>query len=565
MNTVQIILFLTELILIILSIATNFSTSSFLSQLSIVINKTAPSHKISMEDIKPIAKITEIMTDTKAGKPTNKIVSSTAPGTNNSRFKSNKWGKRTPSSNTSTFQGANVDLAGKVFVKGPLQAAKYDEAYKAILTYIGSNYDHRVYKAFEYKDKSKGLNLLTKPTAPKIKKIIQEATIGLNSVLIGKEVEVIDKDGEAYVEYQLYLKQYLSDGTKFNSDIEKLFSLLLGQCSPSMEQSLAGEKNFKDIKEKSDSIALIQVIERICYNYQSHEFAPLSGWDSLDRLTAARQPDDVLESEHYEKFKTIIEVCKASGINFSVMCSANVDMAIKSLNLVGEISTSGTYKDGTYFKLTEDERELVDQKAEEICLATRFLSLSSNKLHSQSKQELQNDLIKEDDKYPRTITAALNFLQYHSLRNNNTSTRVNNPNPNRIETAFAQDGTKNTNDEVKPFRNISKTCRQFEEGDCPFKTKHTWKECPNNPWGINKGKSCDSSGAIIMCTVGDVDDATNDNLTKPDVMFYAVSYSNSFRNISLKRQLYLLMIKIRCSIKHNTVYLLIKNISCPQG
>ena len=61
------------------------------------------------------------------------------------------------------------------------------------------------------------------------------------------------------------------------------------------------------------------------------------------------------------------------------MCSANVDMAIKSLNLAGEISTSGTYKDGTYFKLTEDERELEDEKAEEICLATRsylFLRIS---------------------------------------------------------------------------------------------------------------------------------------------------------------------------------------------
>ena len=44
------------------------------------------------------------------------------------------------------------------------------------------------------------------------------------------------------------------------------------------------------------------------------------------------------------------------------MCSANVDMAIKSLNLAGEILTSGTYKDGTYFKLTEDERKLVDKK-----------------------------------------------------------------------------------------------------------------------------------------------------------------------------------------------------------
>ena len=141
------------------------------------------------------------------------------------------------------------------------------------------------------------------------------------------------------------------------------------------------------------------------------------------------------------------------------MCSANVDMAIKSLNLTGKISNSGTYKDGTYFKLTEDERKVVDEKSEEICLETRFLSLSSNKIHSQSKQELKNDLVKGDEKYPRTITATLNVLQYYSLRNNNTSLIIHNPNPNRIETTFAQDGTKNLNDKDKKFRNVSKTCR----------------------------------------------------------------------------------------------------------
>ena len=34
------------------------------------------------------------------------------------------------------------------------------------------------------------------------------------------EVKLIDKDGEAYVEYQVYLEQYLLNVIKFNSDIE---------------------------------------------------------------------------------------------------------------------------------------------------------------------------------------------------------------------------------------------------------------------------------------------------------------------------------------------------------
>ena len=71
-------------------------------------------------------------------------------------------------------------------------------------------------------------------------------------------------------------------------------------------------------------------------------------------------------------------MCKASRINFAVMCSANVDMAMAELYATRAITKQVTYKDGGYFKINETERKLVDDRAEEICLSTRFLSLSSN-------------------------------------------------------------------------------------------------------------------------------------------------------------------------------------------
>ena len=40
-------------------------------------------------------------------------------------------------------------------VKGPLQAAKYDESYKAILTYIRLNYDNNEYNNVEYTGRKK--------------------------------------------------------------------------------------------------------------------------------------------------------------------------------------------------------------------------------------------------------------------------------------------------------------------------------------------------------------------------------------------------------------------------
>ena len=123
----------------------------------------------------------------------------------------------------------------------------------------------------------------------------------------------------------------------------------------------------------------------------------------------------MLEANQYEKFKTVVEVCKANGVNFSVLCSANVNMAIRILHDQKKIDQMGTYDDGIYFKLSTKDRKFVDAVAEEICLSTSFLSLASNRLHSASKQELKNDLIKGGDNYPRTISNTIAFLQYHTL------------------------------------------------------------------------------------------------------------------------------------------------------
>ena len=409
-----------------------------------------------------------------------------------------KWNSRraTPT-NVETFRGANPDLSNKVFVIGGTQASKYDDAYKAIITYLVTKFDHRVSRAFEMKDANAGLSMLIKPSAPMKDKVIQVATEGDDSILKGEVKSVVDKDGEEFIMYQIQLKQYLADASKYNENLERCFGIIMGQCSPSMEQSLMANENFVELKSKSDSIGLIKLIEAICYSYQSHEYPPLGAWQSMDVLARAHQPDNVSEANHYEKFKTIVEVCKANGVNFSVLCSANVDMAIKALYADGKISINGTYKKGTYFALTSNERAMVDEMSEEICLSTRFLSLASNKLHAQSKQELKNDLVKGDDKYPRTIASTITFLQYHSLRNNNNY-QGDKRKEHYSEAAFAQDADKNDPPVVK---RVSRTCRAFEEGTCEWKTKHTWKECPSNKWGINTGKTVDSNGALIMCTV----------------------------------------------------------------
>lgn len=145
------------------------------------------------------------------------------------------------------------------------------------------------------------------------------------------------------------------------------------------------------------------------------------------------------EVSYHETFKTIIEVCKVSMVNFVMMCTANVDMAMKTLFNNRKIAKSSSYADRAYVDLTKGERKLVEEMAEEIFLSTRFLSFSSSKLNGASKQEqLNNDLVKGEEKYPRTISNTISFLQHHSLRNR--VAYIPSGNGTRLEATFTQNG-----------------------------------------------------------------------------------------------------------------------------
>ena len=108
-----------------------------------------------------------------------------------------------------------------------------------------------------------------------------------------------------------------------------------------MEQSLSSDNEFKSIKLNSDSIGLIKMLDYMCYNYHSHEYPPLGAWEVMDCLGDSRQPYGVSEVKHLETFKTIVEVCKASGVTFSLMYTVNVDTAMKVIFKESKILVNG--------------------------------------------------------------------------------------------------------------------------------------------------------------------------------------------------------------------------------
>lgn len=154
----------------------------------------------------------------------------------------------------------------------------------------------------------------------------------------------------------------------------------------------------------------------------------------------------------------------------------------------------------------------MNDRADEICIATRLLSLSSNKKFSAIKQELRNDLIKGKDNYPRTVAGVLKYLQFHSLHANTQNTTK------QLETAFVTDGDQSHNEEK---RQKSKTCRLWQSGECDYKEEHLWSECPRNKWSRNKGKRCNEKGELALYTVEELEEdlTYNDEDLEPGDLF----------------------------------------------
>ena len=400
----------------------------------------------------------------------------------------------------------NEKLEGKVVIVDPDQALRYDDTLKVLLGYISKKYDYHVTSCIQHKDKLVGVKLLVTPTAPT--KPNPEDT----------NLTMLDKDGEDWIMYQLQLKKYIDLTTKLDDDIQHIFNIVLGQCSPSMKQALSAVKRYKLMKEEADSINIIKTIEKICYNYQPHEYPPLGVWEALYSLGKVIQPENIPEADHYKMVETMIEVCKASVLIFALFCIHTVDMAVNMLHNEGEISLTGKYKDGVYLKLNDDERELVSDRVEEIYITTRFLSLSSNKKFSASKQELRNNLVKGKDNYPRTVARVLKYLQFHSLHANKLNTPLSLSNKKQLETAFVTDGDQPSNEDK---RHKSKTCRLWQNSECDYKEKNLWSECSRNEWSHNKGKTCNEKRELALYTVEELEEDLryNDEDLEPGDLF----------------------------------------------
>ena len=92
----------------------------------------------------------------------------------------------------------------------------------------------------------------------------------------------VDKDSEDFFTYQIKLKKYIDNMLNNTDNLQLCFTTIIGQNSHDIEQLLKSETTFDDPKKRYDSVGLMKLIEKLCFNYHAHEYTLLGAWEGIN-------------------------------------------------------------------------------------------------------------------------------------------------------------------------------------------------------------------------------------------------------------------------------------------
>jgi hypothetical protein len=163
-----------------------------------------------------------------------------------------------------------------------------------------------------------------------------------------------------------------------------LYSLVLGQCTPALEDQLRSSTDFAAAKQ--DGIALLVLIRTLSNHFEVHRYAPDAACQIMEEFYAfAISPRDSL-SRYHDKFSSKAKAIEQVGLSI-------VDRAV----LIGHAVDADNP--------TDAERDAAHQRA----LAIRFLRGAKSR-YSGYLEELSNAQLEGRTHYPATLSEAYKIL-----------------------------------------------------------------------------------------------------------------------------------------------------------
>jgi hypothetical protein len=183
---------------------------------------------------------------------------------------------------------------------------------------------------------------------------------------------------------------------RFDEDLKKVCSLIWGQCTELLRAKLQAKDGYDQMKAEHNTVELLKSIKDCVFKFSDQEKAAHSLHEALRKFCNGHQEKSSNAQDCYQRFKNHVEVVEHCGGSLGNH-QGLIDKKLEERGL--SIVTCSV----------NEHREATTDSREEH-LACAFLLGSDRKRHGKLIEDLENDHLQRNDKYPKTLVEACNLL-----------------------------------------------------------------------------------------------------------------------------------------------------------
>lgn len=114
------------------------------------------------------------------------------------------------------------------------------------------------------------------------------------------------------------VKEWLKRSNMREENIQKVYSLVWGQCTEILQAKLGVLKNFKTIKDSYDAVALLKEIKGTTFKFEDERYLQHSIYFAWKNFYMLSQKDMDNNAQYLEQFQNIVDVLEQFRATFGM-------------------------------------------------------------------------------------------------------------------------------------------------------------------------------------------------------------------------------------------------------
>ena len=189
-------------------------------------------------------------------------------------------------------------------------------------------------------------------------------------------------------EYRSDLKEYNDSKKRYEQNKAQVFIIIRGQCLQQMKNRIESHEKYKEYEINDDVVNLIKIIKEIMYSTTAMVYNHWNVATTMSKLHSTVQYKRESLVAYYKRFVNMVDVVETQW---------------------GKVAPIGIAEEDPEFTNNQKKEEII-MTARDHYLACVFIRGVDKKRHNKCVDSLHNDYMAGNNRYPKNIEEALNYV-----------------------------------------------------------------------------------------------------------------------------------------------------------